>query len=359
MAASLNNAVYRLEREVHDESIDFIELWGKFGSSKSSEDRSQKVLQLSKAIQSYSCRLKVLSLHNNFLANSEVPFVIVGIGSLHLLEKLVIFHHDLGDDVVELLVDALACSNDNRADVDDPIPTTMPSSMTYLRELYLSHCNIGCKGAAKIAEALVSTSSVGGECNRLKHLQVLSLGSNKIHESGASSLAKAFAQCPSLHRIVLHGNKDLTSGTNELVRYALDPIGWQQSINTKRHATPMSIITPLVISYVESRWQKDRVLIRPFELSRQKLLQEIYKNHSTFVDDKFEEIPELLSWMGRIGMCSLPACQSNFSEGLSGLARSHAYGCQECPSCKNIHLNDVYLLVRRMPHLTQWFRSVK
>lgn len=368
MATSLNNAVSRLEREVHDESIDFIELQGKFGGggSESSEDRSQKVLQLTKAIQSYSCRLKVLSLRNNFLANSEVPSLIDAIGFLPLLEKLVVFHHDLGDDMVELLVNRLACSGDSVANVDDLIPGVRSSSMTSplsdLTQLYLSHCKIGCKGAAKIADALVGTSSFSGECNRLKHLQVLSLGSNNIGESGALSLAKAFAKCPSLHRMVLHGNEDLSSNTNELVQYALDPIGWQQSINTERHATPMTIITSLVKSYVEFRWQKDHVLIRAHELARQKLLQEIYKNNSTFVDDKFEDMPELLSWMGRVGLCSKPPCQSNFGEdasGLSCLSRRHSYRCKECTSCNNIHLNDVYSLVRRMPHLVQWFRSVK
>jgi hypothetical protein len=282
---------------------------------------------------------------------------------LHLLEKLVIFHHHLGDELVELLMNKLTsadedldCHNENQQASD---------CVSGLKELYLSHCSIGCKGALKIAAALVGDSTSCGDFNRLKHLQVLSLGSNRIKKEGASSLARVFAECPSLHRMVLHGNEGLsTSDADELVQYALDPDGWQQSINTqgmKAHATPMATIIPLIIFYVQSRWQRDRVLVRPYELARQKLLEEIHKKESTFVDDRLEEMPEILSWMGRVGMCSKPPsnCQSQLIGSTPLLARYHSFGCKDnCQGCRNVHLNDLYLLMKRMPHLAQLLTDV-
>lgn len=374
MATAVTNAIRRLQREKNDDSINCIDLRGKLSSAQASEeDQSQVVLELTKTIaQNYSSRLKVLSLHNNFLRKEEIHLLISVLDDLHLLEKVVVFHHDLGDDLVELLVDTFtgSRSENNRLRVDtssSPAADGAPhsqSTKSALKELYLSHCNIGCKGALKIVDAMVGPSSEH-KFNRLKYLRVLSLGSNKINKKGASFLAKMFAWCPSLHRLVLHGNEGLSSSdTNEFVQCVLDPNGWQQSTGKQhQHAVPMSIISPLIMTYVESRWKRDRVLLRPYDLARENLLKEMYKNHSTFVDDMFEEIPELLSWIGRVGMCSKPPnCQSQQSgheRSLSQLAMCHSYGCKECSGCSNTHLNDVYVLIRRMPHLAKWFRNMK
>lgn len=369
MAASLSNTISRLEREKHEDAIDFIDIRGKFNSSGKNreEDRNRDVLQLTKAIQSYSCRLKVFSLHNNLLSHNEMPSLINVLGDLVLLEKLVIFHHDLNDDMVVLLVDKLTSTyidceiedkNDSKIYENE---SSVGSLSSGLKELYLSHCNIGCRGALTIAEACAGTENV----NRLKCLKVLSLGSNRIGKQGGLCLAKLFALCPSLHRMVLHGNEGLTIDTDDqFIQYALDPKGWQQSIEMQRiHTTPMNVIAPLIISYVKSRWTRDRVLVRPYELARQRLLEEMYKNESTFVDDKFQLMPEIISWVGRVGICSAPSsCQSELSEDSRRLTRQpgcHSYGCKECIVCDNIHLNDIYLLIRRLPHLAEWFRGTK
>lgn len=368
MAASLSNTIRRLERQKDDNAINFIDMRGKLTScgENTEEDRNREVLQLTEAIQSYSSRLKVFSLHNNLLSNGEMPALIKVLGDLVVLEKLVIFHHDLKDDMVGLLVDRLSGSyiNSDIRNWDDPKiyenNAAERPSVSGLKELYLSHCNIGCKGALKIAEALVDSSLPSENVNRLKCLQVLSLGSNKIDKEGGLSLAKVFASYPSLHRMVLHGNEGLTSDTDEeFLRYAFDPNGWQQSIGSQRiHAAPMNMIASLVIPYVRSRWTRDRVLIRPYELSRERLLEAICKKDSTFVDDKFEEMPEMISWVGRVGMCSKPpSCQSQLSEDSRGLC--HSDGCHECAACNNIHLNDIYLIMKRLPHLAEWFQGAK
>lgn len=208
---------------------------------------------------------------------------------------------------------------------------------------------------------------------KLKYLQVLSLGSNRIRKDGAASLAKAFGLCP-LHRLVLHGNKDLASSdTIDLFRFALTPDGWQRSVvkgyyeektdgRSKFHATPMAVITPLIFVHVRNRWVTDHVLVRPFELARKLLLQEIYKKDSSYVDDRIDEMPQVLSWMGRVGTCSRPPNHQsqlgNNSGEITQLAMCHSDGCKECQACKNTHFNDIYLLMRKMPQMAEWFRNI-
>ena len=355
MSAFLISSIRRLEREQQDDKISSIDLRGRGSSTGHSAEeecvpRREKVLHLTRVIQSnYSCRLKELSLHNIFLKHDEMPALFGILGDLHLLEKLVIFHHDLGDDMVGLLVDSLAGSRGS----------------TGLKELYLSHCNIKCKGASRIAGALTLSSSSSDDdtlrnnCNKLEYLQILSLGSNQIKKEGAKFLAKAFGQSRHLHRLVLHGNDGLLSDDmKDMVRYALTSEGWQQAaVGSKAHATPMDILSPLVISHVSYRWEKDRVLVRPYELARNSLLEEVYSKESSYIDDRFKKMPDILSWMGRVGICSKPpSSDRNYSRRAS---LPHSSDCNKCAACKNIHLNDIYVLMRKKPHLALWFRSTQ
>lgn len=316
-----------------------------------------------------------------------------------------LFNHDLGDEGVDLLMQALVgtCHNgcNNRANEKDLVLDNEGSGCVKssgnlaisktvhatfgLKELYLSHCNISSKGASAIAKALdnASSSSIPSG-NRLRYLQVLSLGSNRIGEKGAQSLARAFGRYPSLQRMVLHGNKGDTSSPyspsnnfkseegskTTISHHALIPAGWQQPSSLMNPTNPglvqlaptklaMSIFTPLILPHVQRRWGKDRVLVRPHDLLRKRLREEMYKRDSTFVDSHLEFMPDVLSWIGRDGACcrqtSLHSQVVNFP---GGKMICHSSGREHCCACANIHLNGLHEMFLRMPHLIALFRSI-
>ena len=105
--------------------------------------------------------LKSVALHNHVLNQAEFPLMFDALKKIPALDSLIIFHHDLANDGVQLLVQALLESKE-----------TAP-----LKELYLSHCGITCKGAAAIADAL-HYSTTNCTDDKLSCLHVLSLGSN-------------------------------------------------------------------------------------------------------------------------------------------------------------------------------------
>lgn len=113
MSALLMSAIRRLEQDQNDDAISCIDLRGKHSSEtleESSVPHPEDVLRLTRAIQSYSCRLKVLSMHTNFLGRRDMPALFDVLVDLPSIEKLVIFHHDLADDMVGLLLHALTGS---------------------------------------------------------------------------------------------------------------------------------------------------------------------------------------------------------------------------------------------------------
>lgn len=310
-----------------------------------------------------SCQVTYLALHNHLLDRCELPLLFDALPHMPSLETLVLFHHDLGDEGVELLMHAFKggndgdCDNDNSCACDDVAQDVVAVSKSKdsphgLRELYLSHCNISCKGASVIANALTQYSG-------LKHLQVISLGSNAIREKGASLIARAFGGHPLLQRLVLLGNKGALSLGSETIPFplsshALDPIGWQGVASTVQS----EIFAPLIQPHIQRRWDKDRVLVRPYDLLRQRLREEMYKEHSTYIDSNFHAIPDLVSWMGRDWKhCFRRTTLHSQSFAVNGQEKCHE-SSGRCSACAMIHLNDVYELFQRMPHLFEWFRGI-
>jgi len=238
--------------------------------------------------------------------------------------------------------------------------------------------------------------------NKLKHLQVLSLGSNQIQEKGTLYLARAFGRYPSLQRMVLHGNnqgiasssvsssslsshnaklpleKEKESKIMSVVCHALNPAGWQRrqegpTISTTSTPTPttraMEIFTPLILPHIRSRWYRDRVLVRPPDLLRRRLREEMHKHHSTFIDTYLEDLPDIFAWMGRIGPCCRQTSLHSSSFGNNLHNQSRGMCCRNsrsgwdeqlscCGGCAAVSLNDVYELLGRMPHLVCLLRSI-
>ena len=310
-------------------------------------------------------QLKSLALHNHILDPVDFPFVFDALRFIPTLDSLVLFHHDLGDDGVQLLTQALTKSEKQNCSYKTTQKTTP------LKELYLSHCGITCSGAEAIATALYFTH----DCRcKLSCLQVLSLGSNQISDEGALRLARAFAEYPSLHRLVLHGNKDISADlqdeTKKPIFYqAMVPTGWQSNSpkadkSTSVTTIAMAVLSPLILRYVERRWQNDRVMIRPYDELRRSLKNEMYKRDSTFVDNEshLKLMPDILAFMVRKGICRKQtsmhshfdcdhlACQSR--------AKRHSRGHEICQACARISLEDVYELFHRIPHLLHLLRNI-
>lgn len=347
--------------------------------------------------RSCSCQLNYLALHNNFLDRSEMPLLFDALPCIPFLENFVLFNHDVGDVGVDLLMHTLMGvnqSNTNNKSFESDLTLEneeggnsdlieIEHKTWGLKELYLSHCNISCKGASSIAKALDhASSSLMHSGNKLKNLQVLSLGSNRIEEKGVQYLAKAFGRYPSLHRLVLHGNKGFGSSSPSLIRdskvdgsqkipifiHALLPLGWQgpsveipacsDSTQTNPTNLAMTVFAPLILSHIQRRWEKDLVLIRPHDLLRQKLRHEMYKHNSTFVDSHLQVMPDVMSWIGRNGACCRQTSLHSQSLNLKGRVICHSSGREQCGACATIHLNDLYELLVRMPHLIALFQSI-
>eukprot|EP00580_Thalassiosira_gravida_P005971 CAMPEP_0201653696 /NCGR_PEP_ID=MMETSP0493-20130528/45118_1 /ASSEMBLY_ACC=CAM_ASM_000838 /TAXON_ID=420259 /ORGANISM="Thalassiosira gravida, Strain GMp14c1" /LENGTH=269 /DNA_ID=CAMNT_0048130235 /DNA_START=159 /DNA_END=968 /DNA_ORIENTATION=+ len=236
--------------------------------------------------------------------------------------------------------------------------------------------------------------------NKLKHLQVLSLGSNQIQEKGTLYLARAFGRHPSLQRMVLHGNHQCIASSllssssmpshnskllleNEkkskimsVVCHALNPAGWQRrrqegpTISSTPTPTTraMEIFTPLILPHIRNRWYKDHVLVRPHDLLRRRLREEMYKHHSTFIDTNLEDLPDIFAWMGRIGPCCRQTSlhSSSFDNTLHSRIKGMCFrnpmsGWDEqqcCGGCAAVGLNNFYELFGRIPHLVDWFRGI-
>mmetsp|Transcript_27709 Transcript_27709/g.49930 ORF Transcript_27709/g.49930 Transcript_27709/m.49930 type:complete len:436 (-) Transcript_27709:195-1502(-) len=406
-SSSLASATARLEE--HDAALTSIDLRGK-GSHSGRLERSDapvprpKIRRFTAAFRHHhdhpppslqpsgSCQLTYLALHNHFLDPCELPFLFDALPSIPSLETLVLFHHDVGDEGVELLMQALTSTSnggeinsDGRTNEkishDDLAVSKTTENAWGLKELYLSHCNVSCKGASAIANALDHSSSASSTSgNKLKYLQVLSLGSNQIKERGALSLARAFGRYPSLQRMVLHGNQGIASSSPlsshaklereskmSIFHHALIPTGWQglSAIPTDHKSTQltpttlaMSIFAPLVLPHIQRRWEKDHVLVRPYDLLRQRLREEMYRKDSTFVDYNLLAMPDLFSWMGREGACCRQTSLHSRSFNLHGRGVCHSSGCEQCRACAIIHLNDLHELLMYMPHLIALFQSI-
>eukprot|EP00581_Thalassiosira_minuscula_P003881 CAMPEP_0183746118 /NCGR_PEP_ID=MMETSP0737-20130205/66591_1 /TAXON_ID=385413 /ORGANISM="Thalassiosira miniscula, Strain CCMP1093" /LENGTH=349 /DNA_ID=CAMNT_0025981799 /DNA_START=67 /DNA_END=1117 /DNA_ORIENTATION=- len=325
-SSSLASATTRLEEG--DEALTSIDLRGKGGRSASGALRRPdapvprpKIRRFVSALErignpapflqpSRSCQLKYLALHNHFLDPCELPLLFDALPLISSLETLVLFHHDVGDEGVDLLMKALvgARRGGELGSGSRTMATTSKGSASGLKELFLSHCNISCTGAYAIANALEkSFSSSCMDRNKLSFLHVLSLGSNKIKDAGALSLARAFGRHPSLQRMVLHGNAGISSSStlpnhSKLVKesevpmflHALNPTGWQGVSGTTPTPLALSMFVPLILPHIQRRWGKDLVLVRPHELLRDRLREEMYRKGSSFVDSNLEVIPDLL-----------------------------------------------------------------
>lgn len=388
---ALMPAIIRLEQQ--DVWMSGIDLRGKGKRRRQSDEEhrdapSHLIEKFSLALKYYDRpQLKTLALHNHFLDPKELPLLFDALPFIPSLDSLVIFHHDLGDDGVELLLQTLMCKTDSptskvkKDNVDDETLSTTSSfgqQTTPLKELFLSHCNISCTGAASIANALQQSSdaqSCTNKNNKLKCLQVLSLGSNKIKREGAFCLAKAFGHYPALNRLVLHGNKDILDEMNDESRkhifyQAITPIGWQRKINERNCTTTtittpttiaMAVLSPLILPHIQRRWEKDRVLIRPYDELRRQLKHQMYKTNSTFVDSEsnLKLMPDILAWMARLDMCQKQTSMSSPSEALNPrVKKTHTEGCEICPSCACTGMSDVYELLHRMPHLLCLLRGI-
>jgi len=307
-------------------------------------------------------QLKSVALHNHVLDQMEIPLVFDALRFIPALDSLIMFHHNLCDNGVQILLQALLGSTG-----------TAP-----LKELYLSHCGITCKGAAAIADALHSSTKNCTDNSKLSCLQVLSLGSNQIKQEGVLCLASAFAKYPALHRLVLHGNKgipnELKDDSNKhIFCHAITPTGWQRNTPRRNHAAiaakinnpstvAMAVLSPLILPHVQRRWQKDRVLIRPYEELRRQLKHEMYKKDSIFVDSEsqLKLMPDVLAYMAREGMCQKQTSLNSHFDCLQqrGRAKCHSEGRDIiCPACACTGLNDVYELLHRMPHLLRLLRN--
>jgi hypothetical protein len=209
----------------------------------------------------------------------------------------------------------------------------------------------------------------------LSCLQVLSLGSNKIKREGALHLARAFSKYPSLHRVVLHNNKDLDDeikdeSGRQIFHQALVPTGWERTTRNTTSPTPsttaMAVLSPLILPNVLSRWKHDKVLIRPYEELRRQLKHCMYKKDSTFVDSEsqLKIMPDILAWMSREHMCHKQTSLNshfdynmNLGSTIEKVKCVHSGTCSICPACACAGLNDVYELLQRMPHLLCLLRN--
>ena len=346
---ALMPAIMRLEQR--DARLSCIDLRGRGKIQKKQKPAPSPLIEKFALALKYYDRpqLKSLALHNHFLDPIELSLMFDALRFIPSLDSLVLFHHDLGDDGVQLLMQALLGGKESST-------TTVP-----LKELYLSHCGITCLGAATIADALQQSSSAEKNCtdNKLACLQVLSLGSNQIKREGAFCLARAFGTYPALHRLVLHGNKGILGdiemkdeSKKHIFYQALVPAGWQRrtTSSTNPTTTAMAVLSPLILPYVQLRWAKDRVLVRPYDELRRQLQHELYKKDSTFADSesKLKLMPDVLAYMARKEMCHKQTSLNSHFDDLnvnSGRVKYHSGGCEICPACICTGLNDVYELV--------------
>ena len=415
------------------------------------------------------CSLRSVSLHNRLLEKSELPHLFGALPHVPTLEVLVLFNHDVGDDGAMMLMGYLTGSSSSkivdgidggsgrdgdarpaRAFDDISMKTSATKTTTKtttrismplpksrgLRELYLSHCGIGCLGARAIAAALDDSCACDGDDdddgndnddddNRLKCLQVLSLGSNLIEWEGATPLAIAFGRYPPLQRLVLNGNRGIAYNryprmghqiANEyqqgerfrrersMIRRAFVTAGWgclrpPSSIpsnedsdasdrvhlgmiggvvrqKTVAKTTPVSeramseIFVPLVLRYVTRRWEEDRVLIRPHDVLRARLREATMTRggggcYAEYVDEHADCVPDVLSYLGRVGSCcmqtslhSSSCCSADWVRGSRGkITVSHSTGWEICRACSAVHLGDLYDLFRHIPHLVATLRD--
>lgn len=146
---ALMPAILRLEQR--DEWMTSIDLRGKGKSTRHHNNQQQddEVIEHkpSPLIEKFTialqdCRgpkLQSLALHNHFLDRSELPLVFEALPYLPSLSSLILFHHDLCDDGVELLMQTLQGNKFRKGDVlqQNITATTIP-----LKELFLSHCNV-------------------------------------------------------------------------------------------------------------------------------------------------------------------------------------------------------------------------
>jgi hypothetical protein len=132
---ALMPAILRLEQR--DEWMTSIDLRGKGLKSTRHNNNQQDPLIEKFAIALQDCqgpKLKSLALHNHFLDRSELPLVFGALPYLPSLSSLILFHHDLCDDGVELLMQTLQGRKIRKGDV--------LQQNTPLKELFLSHCNV-------------------------------------------------------------------------------------------------------------------------------------------------------------------------------------------------------------------------
>lgn len=145
---ALMPAILRLEQR--DEWMTSIDLRGKGKSTRHHNNQQDDELiehKPSPLIEKFTialqdCRgpkLQSLALHNHFLDRSELPLVFEALPYLPSLSSLILFHHDLCDDGVELLMQTLQGNKFRKGDVlqQNITATTIP-----LKELFLSHCNV-------------------------------------------------------------------------------------------------------------------------------------------------------------------------------------------------------------------------
>lgn len=145
---ALMPAILRLEQR--DEWMTSIDLRGKGKSTRYDNNHQDDELiehKPSPLIEKFTialqdCRgpkLQSLALHNHFLDRSELPLVFEALPYLPSLSSLILFHHDLCDDGVELLMQTLQGNKYRKGDVlqQNITATTIP-----LKELFLSHCNV-------------------------------------------------------------------------------------------------------------------------------------------------------------------------------------------------------------------------
>jgi hypothetical protein len=450
-ATSLSSATSRLERR--DATLMSIDIRGAFGSrarrstvrrfvsalrhchrrDRQREARCHPVAPPSSAIPIEPppwCGLRSVSLHNRLLEKSELPHLFGALPLVPTLEVLVLFNHDVGDDGAMLLMGYLTgnaskivgvIGGGKGRDGDAPpapaladVPTTTSTTTTRiatphpksrgLRELYLSHCGIGCRGARAIAAALDDSCACDGgdDCgkddddddNKLMCLQVLSLGSNLIEWEGATPLAVAFGRYSPLQRLVLNGNRGIGTGhttANEhqrgeeghrrersMIRRAFVTAGWRcprppspipanggpddsASRRAVAKATPVSeramseVFVPLVLRYVTRRWVEDRVLIRPHDVLRAQLREAAMTrgggSYAGYVDAHADCIPDVLSYLGRVGAC----CRRTSLHSSSCIG--HSTWWEICRACSASHLGDLFDLFKHIPHLVATLRD--
>jgi hypothetical protein len=458
-STSLSSATNRLERR--DSTLTSIDIRGAFGSRArrstvrrfvaalkrcSSSSSLQRSIHFPSQQQEYNstatafpwCCLRHLSLHNRLLEKSELPHLFGALPHVPTLEVLVLFNHDVGDDGTVMLMEALV-GNATIVDVDGnthdhimdtsldslgfanlsmtmktkhPTPNNNTTHIRGLRELYLSHCGIGCRGAQAIATAISNSyptsCDIDGDdgkekkhgydddVNKLKCLQVLSLGSNLIEWEGAMSLATAFGKYPPLQRLVLHGNKGISanryprmghSTANEyqleeryqrermMIRQVFHPVGWESlrlpsSTTTLQQMTATippqeiskytmsEIFVPLILRYVQRRWEQDRVLVRSHDTLRTRLRDVMMTNeggqYTKYIDEHINYLPDMLSYLGRVGVCYRHTSMHNnidlwIREKTNPI--QHSSGWEPCQACRIIHLGDLYELFKHLPHL--------